>query len=95
MDPAEKARATKMAKKYGARTSTALIFTRLNGDVFYVISGKLQGIFRAKSKHRYLPIAEAEVKAIIRSDDGWKKKKLISNAFIGLATDHIEACSLI
>ncbi len=93
-DFGEKSRATSLANKNGNGIVTARIITRMSGDVFYVVNGILRGLFRAKSKNRYLPIVKATVNAVARVGDTWKNETVLSNAFIGLATDHIEACSV-
>ncbi len=89
----EKIRASTLRLKNGEKTASVRILTRMSGDAFYIITGKLEGLFKSKSKHRYLPLTQATVNAVTRTGDNWTQEKLVSDTFIGLSIDHIEACS--
>jgi len=90
----EKMRASTLALKNGEKNASIRILTKTRGDSFYLITGQLSGFLKLKSKHRYLPIAQASVNAITRRGESWHKEEIICDKFIGLAAKHIEACSL-
>ncbi len=90
----EKLRARTLSQKSHERISTARILTRMRGDTFYLIVGVFHGLFKSKSKQRYFPLTETKVHEILRTGASWETKEInIGNQFIGLSTNHIEACS--
>ncbi len=90
----EKMRARTLSQKSHEKMSTARILTRMRGDTFYLIVGVFHGLFKSKSQQRYFPLTEAKVHEILRTGSKWETKEInIGNQFIGLSTNHIEACS--
>ncbi len=90
----EKLRARTLSQKSHEKMSTARILTRMRGDTFYLIVGVFHGLFKSKSKQRYFPLTEAKVHEIMRTGAKWETREIdIGNQFIGLSTNHIEACS--
>lgn len=78
---------------------TVKILTKMQGDSFYIVSGKYTGLIKSKTSHRYLPrnrylpITEAKVTAVTRVGERWTSKTVIDNKFIGMSGEHIESCS--
>ncbi len=90
----EKLRARTLSQKSHEKMSTARILTRMRGDAFYLIVGVFHGLFKSKSKQRYFPLTETKVHEILRTGTKWETREIdIGNQFIGLSTNHIEACS--
>lgn len=93
-DSIEKMRARTLSQKSHEKVSTARILTRMRGDTFYLIVGVFHGLFKSKSQMRYFPLTEAKVHEILRTGPKWETKEIdVGNQFIGLSTNHIEACS--
>ncbi len=90
----EKVRATALSTKSQEKVSMVRIITRMRGDAFFLITGIFFGLFKSKSQHRYLPVTRVQINEIIRTGDEWSNKIVdIGNNFIGLSTEHIEACT--
>ncbi len=90
----EKIRAATLKCRSGEDTSTVNIITHTRGDTFFCISGVFYGLFKSKSKQRYIPLTMPTVTAVIRGASGWQKRKIpVGGSFIGVSTRHIEACS--
>lgn len=93
-DRREKIRAATLKSRAGEDTSSVNIITHLRGDAFYYISGIFYGLFKSKSKQRYIPLTQPSITAVLRVAGGWQKKKIaLPGSFIGVSTSHIEACS--
>jgi hypothetical protein len=94
-DGMEKRRAAHLMRKTRETTSQVQIITQTRGDAFFSISGMFYGLFKSKSNCRFLPITQAKVVEIIRSNEKWQKRAIaIEGGFVGIATEHIEACTL-
>jgi hypothetical protein len=93
-DRLEKIRAATLKLRSGEDTSTVNIITHTRGDTFFCITGVFYGLFKSKSKQRYIPLTQPSVTAVMRGANGWQKKKIeLSSPFVGVSTRHIEACS--
>lgn len=93
-DRLEKIRAATLKLRSGEDTSTVNIITHTRGDSFFCITGVFYGLFRSKSKQRYIPLTQPSVTAVSRGANGWQKRKVeLSSSFVGVSTSHIEACS--
>ena len=93
-DRLEKIRAATLKTRTGEETSSVNIITHLRGDAFYYISGIFYGLFKSKSKQRYIPLTQPSITAVLRVAGGWQKKKIaLPGSFVGVSTSHIEACS--
>lgn len=93
-DHREKIRAATLKSRTGEETSSVNIITHCRGGVFYYITGLFYGLFKSKSKQRYIPLTQSTVTAVLRVGDGWQKKKIaLPGSFVGVSTQHIESCS--
>ncbi|KJS02539.1 MAG: hypothetical protein VR65_04930 [Desulfobulbaceae bacterium BRH_c16a] len=93
-DSMEKKRAVYLNLKTKESKSTVHIITQTRGNSFFYISGTFHGLFKSKSNHRYIPITQAGITQMIRSNEKWQKKTiLIEGGFVGISTAHIEACN--
>ena len=90
----EKRRAAYLKQKTQESASLVHIITHTMGDAFFYITGTFYGLFKSKSNHRYIPITQANVVEVIRSSERWLKKSIpIEGGFVGISTQHIEACT--
>lgn len=88
-------RAETLSQKSNEKESRVKIITRMRGDTFYIISGVFFGLFKNKTQQRFMPITKSKVREILRTGADWEIKDLdVGNHFIGLSTNHIEACSM-
>lgn len=95
-DSVEKKRAAHMKLKSQEGSSQVQIFTHTRGDAFFYIVGTFHGLFKSKSKHRYIPITDVKVLKVVRSADTWHKHRIpVQGGFIGVSTNHIEACTFV
>jgi hypothetical protein len=93
-DSMEKKRAAHLKFKTQESVSLAHIITHTHGSAFLYITGMFYGLFKSKSKSRFIPITEAHVVQVIRSNEKWQKKTIpITGGFVGINTQHIEACT--
>lgn len=93
-DRLEKIRAATLKTRSGEETSTVNIITHTQGDAFYYITGIFYGLFKSKSKQRYIPLTQPSITSVLRVAEGWQKKKIsLPGSFVGVSTNHIEACS--
>ena len=94
-DDKEKARAAMLKAKTKEESSTVKLITHTRGNGFFYIQGVFHGLFKSKSKQRYIPLTQANVIAVIRAGEKWVKQKVvIENSFVGVSTQHIESCFL-
>ncbi len=92
-DDNEKIRAAMLKVKTKEESSNVKIITHTRGNGFFYIQGVFHGLFKSKSKQRYIPLTEASVTAVIRSGEKWLKQKVvIENSFVGVSAQHIESC---
>lgn len=95
-DDREKARAATMIAKTNEQSSKVQLFTHASGNSFYYITGLFYGLFKSKSKSRYIPVTDPMVTEVVRTGETWKKKKVaVKSSFLGIAIEHIEACSFV
>lgn len=95
-DSVEKKRAAHMRQKSREGSSLVKIFTHTRGDAFFYITGTFHGLFKSKSKHRYIPLTDVTVLKVIHSGNKWHKQPVpIEGGFIGVSTSHIEACTFV
>jgi hypothetical protein len=93
-DSLEKKRAANLMLKTKEDTSQVHIITHTRGGAFFYITGTFYGLFKSKSNHRFIPVTQANVVEIIRSNDKWQKQTIpIEGGFVGISTQHIEACT--
>lgn len=90
----EKQRAKTLSVKSKDDVATIRLLTEMRGDSFYYIQGTFHGLFKNKTKQRYFPLTGARVYEVIRTGDKWERFEInIGNDFIGISSNHIEACS--
>ena len=93
-DSMEKKRAAHLMTKTKESTSLAHIITHSQGHGFFYITGMFYGLFKSKSKSRYIPLTQANVVHVTRGSEKWQKKAIkIEGGFVGISTRHIEACT--
>lgn len=93
-DSTEKKRAAHLKAKTKESTALAHIITRTQGHGFFYITGMFYGLFKSKSKSRYIPLTQANVVHVTRGSERWQKKVIkIEGGFVGISTRHIEACT--
>jgi len=93
-DSIEKKRAAHLKVKTKESTALAHIITLTQGHGFFYITGMFYGLFKSKSKSRYIPLTQASVVHVTRGSEKWQKKVIkIEGGFVGISTRHIEACT--
>ena len=93
-DENEKIRAATLKAKTKEGSSLVQIMTHTRGTSFFHIQGVFHGLFKSKSKSRFIPLTNASVHAVTRVSDKWQKQPInIENAFVGVGTNHIETCT--
>jgi hypothetical protein len=93
-DSIEKKRAAHLKVKTKESTALAHIITLTQGHGFFYITGMFYGLFKSKSKSRYIPLTQANVVHVTRGSEKWQKKVIkIEGGFVGISTRHIEACT--
>ena len=93
-DRLEKIRAATLKTRSGEDTSSVTIITNTRANCFYFISGIFYGLFKSKSKQRFIALTQPAVTAVLLAEDGWQKKKIaLPGSFVGVSTRHVEACS--
>jgi hypothetical protein len=90
----EKLRAAKLKSKTREQTSRVQITTHTRGQGFYLIQGLFYGLFKSKSKNRFIPLTEVSVHSVNRHGEKWQKSEIkLDSRFIGVSVDHIETCT--
>jgi hypothetical protein len=93
-DSMEKKRAAHLKEKTKESASLAHIITHSQGHGFFYITGMFYGLFKSKSKSRYIPLTQATVVHVTRGSEKWQKKVIkIEGGFVGISARHIEACT--
>jgi hypothetical protein len=91
-DEREKTRAAAMFTKAQEKSQIVTIITRCVAHSFYDISGKFYGLFKKKSRDKFIPLIEAKMFEIYKKQDKWFKKEIkLPYKFICVSTDHIES----
>jgi len=94
-DSAEKMRAQTLSAKAKDELAKAKIITEMRGDSFFFIFGTFHGLFKNKTKQRYFALTEVKIYEVIRTGEKWDRFEIdLENHFIGLSSNHIEACTL-
>lgn len=93
-DSMEKKRAAHLKSKTKESASMVHIITHTRGDSFFYVTGTFFGLFKSKSKYRYIPITKANVVKVIRHGEKWQKQEVkLDGGFVGISTSYIEACT--
>jgi hypothetical protein len=91
-DEMEKKRASKILKQTNEDAQTINIITKQVTNSFYDITGTFYGLFKNKSKNKFIPLTQVNIVEIYRKQDQWVKKKIkLPHNFICVSNDHIEA----
>jgi hypothetical protein len=90
----EKKRAAHLKLKTKENSAVVRIMTHTRGGSFFYISGIFYGLFKSKSNNRFIPLTKASVVQVTRGSEKWQKKTIpIEGGFVGISTQHIEACT--
>ena len=90
----EKMRAKILTEKAQEQASQVRIITEMRGDSFFIVIGTFHGLFKNKTKNRFLPLTGAKIYEVLRTGDNWTRVEVdVGNNFIGLSSNHIESCS--
>lgn len=90
----EKMRAKTLTEKAQEQASQVRIITEMRGDSFFMVRGTFHGLFKNKTKNRFLPLTGAKIYEVLRTGDNWTRVEVdVGNNFIGLSSGHIESCS--
>jgi len=93
-DTAEKIRAKTLSEKSSDDISKVRLFTEMRGDSFFLIIGTFHGLFKNKTKQRFLPLTETKIYEVMRTGSKWERNEVnVGNDFIGLSTNFIESCA--
>lgn len=93
-DSNERKRAEMLKGKTKEQATTVRIITKTRGNAFFHIQGVFYGLFKSKTKQRFIPIPESTVTAVIHENGKWLKRRIeIGNNFVGVSVSHIEACT--
>lgn len=93
-DEQEKSRAVSMRDKTHETMKSVTIITPLIANSFFDINGKFYGLFKKKSKDKFIPLFEASVTEIKKIENKWSKKRInLPHTFLGINTQFIEAMS--
>lgn len=93
-DTSEKKRAKTLAVKAQDDVAKVKLLTGMRGDSFFLILGTFHGLFKNKTKSRFLPLTKARIYEVMRTGEKWERFEIdVGNDFIGLSSSHIESCS--
>lgn len=93
-DSMEQKRAAHLKIKTKESNSLAHIITHSQGQGFFYVTGVFYGLFKSKSKSRFIPLTQANIVYVTRGSEKWQKKAIpIEGGFIGISTRHIESCT--
>lgn len=93
-DMAEKIRAQTLTQKSKDDIAKVRLFTEMRGDSFFLVIGTFHGLFKNKTKQRFLPLTETKIYEVMRTGSKWERLEVdVGNDFIGLSSNHIESCT--
>ncbi len=91
-DEMEKKRASTMIKHTQENTQLVNIITREVANSFYDISGTFFGLFKKKSKDKFIPLTDVIIVEIHNRQGKWAKKQIhLPHNFICMSNQHIES----
>ena len=91
-DDKEKMRATSMVQRTEEKSQTVDIITTVVAHSFYHLTGTFFGLFKKKSKDKFIPLTDVKLIEIYKNDGKWFQKTVeLPHKFIGVSTRHIEA----
>jgi hypothetical protein len=90
----EKKRASAMGRQTLEGDQAINIIIRQAANSFYDINGVFSGLFKKKSKDKFIPLTQANIVEIYRKEDKWVKKPVrLPHHFICINNEHIESVS--
>jgi len=93
-DIGEKMRASTLKQKSKDDVAQVRLFTEMRGDSFFLVVATFHGLFKNKTKQRFLPLTEAKIYEVLRTGSKWERTEVnVGNDFIGLSSNHIESCA--
>jgi hypothetical protein len=93
-DEMEKKRASVMVQQTQEGAQTINIIIRQAANSFYDITGLFYGLFKKKSKDKFIPLTQANIVEIYRKEDKWIRKQVkLPHNFICINNEHIESVS--
>lgn len=91
-DDKEKMRASSMVQKTQEYSQSVDIITTEVISSFYHLTGTFFGLFKKKSKDKFIPLTDVKLIEIYKSDGKWFQKNVeLPHKFIGVSTRHVEA----
>jgi len=91
-DDKEKMRASSMVQKTQEYSQSVDIITTEVINSFYHLTGTFFGLFKKKSKDKFIPLTDVKLIEIYKSDGKWFQKNVeLPHKFIGVSTRHVEA----
>lgn len=94
-DDREKKMAFTMIKETQENAQTVNIITKDVSSSFYEITGSFFGLFKKKSKDKFLPLTQVSIVEIYKKQDKWIKKEInLPHRFICVSNQHIESVTI-
>jgi hypothetical protein len=94
-DELEKKRASRMVGQAREKAQLVNIITKEIAYSFYHITGTFYGLFRKKSKDKFIALTQARIAEILKKQDKWVKRSIpLPRGFIGISNDYIEAITI-
>jgi hypothetical protein len=94
-DEMEKKRATTMVKHVQENAQIVNIITKEVANSFFDISGTFFGLFKKKSKDKFVPLTQVTMAEICKKQDKWVKKTIsLPHNFICISNQHIESVTI-
>lgn len=94
-DDMEKKRASTMVKQTQEGAQIVNIITREAANSFFDITGTFFGLFKKKSKDKFVPLTQVTIAEICKKQDKWIKKTInLPHNFICISNNHIESITI-
>lgn len=94
-DEMEKKRASTMVKHVQENAQIVNIITKDVASSFYDITGTFFGLFKKKSKDKFVPLTQASIVEIYKRQEKWVKKTIaLPHNFICVSNQHIESVTI-
>ena len=91
-DEMEKKRASTMVQQSNENAQTVNIITTQVAHSFYDITGRFFGLFKKKSKDKFISLTRAKIVEIYKMQGKWMQKKIkLPHDFISVSNSHIES----
>lgn len=88
----EKNRAQLIKEKTGEKSQIVDIITPIIANSFYDVTGTFYGHFKKKTNDRFIPLIDATVIEIHKTNEKWQKKAIsLPYKFLGISSKHIES----